>query len=287
MNTAFKFGLASALALATASSAFAQQPQYQPNQYDRDSQYSQPAPQYQPTAPSRDAQEQYQNDRRDYESRKDAYDARKDAYDARRSDYEVSRADFQAARADYERRHADWERARARYDARYGYGAYIRIYGPAPVWDEARYGRYDAPSAPSYGRATTYNGPATCRNDHSSATAGGILGALAGAALGSNIAAGGHRTDGAILGGVVGAGIGASVGNAHDKYRCDDRGPYYSYSDTIAYREDSRWRSGRYDYGYYSRMRCRLAAAPIDSYGRDYRYVRVCPDADGRYRITG
>ena len=27
--------------------------------------------------------------------------------------------------------------------------------------------------------------------------------------------------------------------------------------------------------------------APVDSDGRDYRYVRVCPDADGRYRITG
>jgi hypothetical protein len=280
MNTAFKFGLASALALATASSAFAQQPQYPPNQYDRDTQYSQPAPQYQPTAPSRDAQEQYRNDRAGYE-------ARKDAYEARRNDYEVSRADYQAARAEYDRRHAAWERARANYDARYGYGAYIRIYGPAPIWDEARYGRYDAPAAGYYGRPTTYNGPVTCRNDHSSATAGGILGALAGAALGSNIAAGGHRTDGAILGGVVGAGIGASVGNAHDKYRCDNRGPYYSYSDTIAYREDPRWRSGRYDYGYYNRMRCRLVAAPIDGDGRDYRYVRVCPDADGRYRITG
>lgn len=287
MNTAFKFGLASALALATASQAFAQQPQYQPNQYDRDTQYSQPAPQYQPTAPSRDAQEQYQNDRRDYEARKDAYDARKETYDAHRDNYEASRAGYQAARADYDRRYADWERARADYDARYGRDAYMRRYGPAPRWDDARWGPYGAPTANVYGRPTTYNGPVTCRNDHSSATAGGILGALAGAALGSNIAAGGHRSDGAILGGIVGAGIGASVGNANDKYKCDSRGPYYAYGDTIAYREDPRWRSGRYDSRYYSRMRCRLVAAPIDSYGRDYRYVRVCPDADGRYRITG
>jgi hypothetical protein len=290
MNTAFKFGLASALALATASSAFAQQPQYQPNQYDRDTQYSQPAPQYQPTAPSRDAQDQYQNDRRDYESRRDAYDARKNAYDARRNDYEVSRADFQAARADYERRHAAWERARANYDARYGYGAYIRVYGPAPIWDEGRYGpyvAYAAPSATYYGRQSTYNGPVTCRNDHSARTAGTILGAIAGAALGSNVAASGHRTGGAVLGGVVGAGIGNAVGNAHDRYRCDNRGPYYGYGDTIAYREDRSFRSGRYDSGYYARMRCRLAPAPVDAYGEDIRYVRVCPDADGRYRITG
>jgi hypothetical protein len=287
MNTAFKFGLASALALATASSAFAQQPQYAPNQYDRDTQYSQPAPAYQQTQPSADAQRQYQDDRAGYEARKDAYDARKETYDARRSDYEVSRADYQAARAEYDRRHASWERARANYDARYGYGAYIRVYGPAPIWDEARYGRYDAPSAAYYGRPTTYNGPVTCRNDHSARTAGTILGALAGAALGSNIAAGGHRTDGAILGGVVGAGVGNAVGNAHDRYRCDGRGPYYSYSDTVAYREDRGYRSGRYDYGYYNRMRCRLAPAPVDAYGEDIRYVRVCPDADGRYRITG
>jgi hypothetical protein len=25
----------------------------------------------------------------------------------------------------------------------------------------------------------------------------------------------------------------------------------------------------------------------VDSYGREYRYVRVCPDSMGRYRITG
>lgn len=287
MNAPFKIGMASALALATASSAFAQVPQYQP-QYDRDAQYQQAAPQYQQTAPSRDAQEQYQNDRREYESRKDAYDARKESYDARRGAYEVSRADYQAARAEYDRRHASWERARADYDRRYGYGAYTRIYGPAPAWDDARYGPYGAPDATYYGRPSSYNAPVvTCRNDHSAATAGGILGALAGAALGSNIAAGGHRGDGAILGGVVGAGIGASVGNAHDKYACDSRGPYYSYNNTIAYREDPNWRSGQYNSAYYSRMRCRLAPAPVDNHGEDVRYVRVCPDSNGRYRITG
>jgi len=289
MNAHLKIGMASALALATASPALAQYqpaPQYEPQQYQRDSQYQPAAPQYQPTPEYRDQQQQYQRDRSDYEARKDAYDARRETYDARRDRYEVSRADYEAARIDYERRRADWERARARYEARHGYGTYVRYYGPAPVWDEARYGPY-APAAGYYGRPTTYVGPVTCRNDHSAATAGGILGALAGAALGSNIAASGHRTDGAVLGGVVGAGIGASVGNAHDRYRCDNRGPYFSYNDTIAYREAPDFRSGRYDYAYYSRMRCRLAPAPVDTYGRDYRYVRVCPDADGRYRITG
>jgi hypothetical protein len=277
--------LASALALATALPAFAQEqaaPQYPANRYQQDPQDQQPGPQYRPTPQSQADQQQYQQDR-------EGYEARKDAYDDRRDNYEASRADYRRARADYDRHHAQWERARADYDARHGYGTYVRLYGPAPAWDTARWGPYGPPNAVYNGRPTAYVAPppVTCRNDHTAATAGGILGALAGAALGSNIAASGHRGDGAVLGGVVGAGIGASVGNAHDRYLCDSRGPYYSYNDTIAYREAPDFRSGRYDYAYYNRMRCRLATAPVDRYGRDYRYVRVCPDADGRYRITG
>jgi len=289
MNAPLKIGMASVLALATAWPAFAQyQPQYPPQQYPQDPQYQQPSSQYRPTDQYQQDQQRYQQERSDYQARKDAYDNRRDDYEARRDNYEATRADYQAARDDYQRRRAQWERARAAYDARHGYGAYIRYYGPAPVWDVARWGPYEAPAVGYYGRPTAYVAPAvTCRNDHSSATAGGILGAIAGAALGSNIAAHGHRGDGAVLGGIVGAGIGASVGNAHDRYRCDTRGPYFTYNDTIEYREAPDFRSGRYDYAYYSRMHCRLAPAPIDNYGRDYRYVRVCPDADGRYRITG
>ncbi|THD55087.1 glycine zipper domain-containing protein [Phenylobacterium sp.] len=288
MKTPLKFGMASILALAIAAPAMAQYqtaPQYPAQQYPRDPQdQPPPGPSYQPSQQYQDQQQQYQQDQQNYE-------ARKDAYDARRDNYEASRAGYEQARADYEHRRAAWERARADYDARYGYGAYIRIYGPAPDWDARRWAVYGPPPAPyvdAYGRpAAAYAPVVTCRNDHSSATAGAVIGALAGAALGSNIAAGGHRTDGAILGGVVGAGVGGSVGAAHDRYRCDSRGPYYSYSDTIAYREDRDFRSGRYDYAYYSRMRCRLAPAVVDSYGQDVRYVRVCPDGDGRYRITG
>ena len=288
MNTPLKFGMASILALSIAAPAMAQYqpaPQYPPQQYQRDPQdQPPPGPAYQPTPQYQQQQQQYQQDQQTYEARKDAYDARRDSYEA-------SRAGYQQARADYERRRAAWERARADYDARYGYGSYVRIYGPAPDWDAQRWAAYGPPPAPYadyYARPTSAYAPVvTCRNDHSSATAGAVIGALAGAALGSNIAASGHRTGGAILGGVVGAGIGGSVGNAHDRYRCDNRGPYFSYSDTIAYREDPGFRDGRYDYAYYQRMRCRLAAAPVDRDGRDYRYVRVCPDSDGRYRITG
>ena len=252
MKAALKIGLASVLALSTAAPALAQY---------------QPTPQYQ-----RDL-DRYQNDRA--------------AYDQSRAAYDNSREDYAAARRDYERRRADYEAQRAAYDARYGYGAYVRVYGPAPAWDDARWSNAAPPAAGYYGRDSAYTANAGCRSDNRSATTAGIIGALAGAALGSNVAANGRGTEAAVLGAVVGGGIGAAVGHANDKYRCDTRGPYYTYSETIPYREARDWRSGRYASNYYVRQRCRLAPAPIDSYGNDYRYVRVCPDGNGRYRITG
>lgn len=254
LKTPLRLALASTLALATAGTGLAQPA---------------PGPQYQPTPQYQQDLQRYQQDRAEY--------------DSKRAAYEVDRAGYEAARRDYERRRADYEAARARYDARYGTGAYIRVYGPAPVWDVARWGPYDAPAAGYYGRDTAY--VTDCRSNNNSAVAAGVIGAIAGAALGSNIAAGGVRTEGAVLGGVVGAGIGAAVGHAHDRYKCDARGPYFSYSETIPYREAAGYGSGRYQD--WSRMRCRLAAAPIDRDARDYRYVRVCPDGQGRYRITG
>lgn len=247
MNALLKAGLVSAVALATASPALAQ--------------YSSP---YRPT-------QEYQRDMRNYENA--------------RVDYEARRVDYEAARRDYERRRDDYERARLAYDRRYGYGAYARLYGPAPAWDEARW-------AGAYGRDaayTTYDDPCR-RRENSNAVAGGVIGALAGAALGSNVAARNARTEGAVLGAVLGGAVGVGVGKASAK--CDDRGYWFSYDETVPYRESSydrrMRRSGRYDYSYYSRQRCRLAPAPID-WGdhTEYRYVRVCPDAQGRYRMTG
>ena len=259
MNTPLKAGLVSALAFATAAPAFAQQ--------------------YRLT-------QEYQRDLRQCE--------------AQQAQYEDSRAGYESARRDYERRRSDWERARADYDRRYGPGSYIRAYGPEPTWDDRRWARY-APSAGGYGSNSAYN-TAACRpggygnnNNNNNTAIGGIIGALAGAALGSNVAANGRGTEGAVLGAVVGGAIGAGVGNAtgnnnRDRFQCDSRGPYFSYNDTIPYREsryDRQRRSGQYDYSYYNRQRCRLAPAPVDNYGQDYRYVRVCPDREGRYRITG
>lgn len=266
MHTALKFAMASTLALATAAPAMAQ--------------YSS---QYQPTQDYRDAQDRYQQQQDQYRQQRDAYEARRDQYDQHREGYA-------AARAEYERRLAAYNRARYDYDRRYGSGAYVRIYGPAPVWSDSNWAYYAAPApyyapaAPTYGYNSAYTAPAV-KCDNSSTVGAGVIGAIAGAVLGSNVAARNARTEGAVLGGLVGAGVGAAVGHAHDKYKCDQRGPYFTYNETIPYREDTRWRSSRYSE--YQRMGCRLATAPIDSDGRDYRYVRVCPDPDGRYRIMG
>ncbi len=289
---AIKIALVATAALATAAPAFAQ---------------------YQPT-------QQYQRDLQTYQNQ--------------RADYADRREQYEQARAAYEQRRETYERERARYDARYGTGSYVRVYGPAPAWDdsywtdryrtvrwssrddfdrelrryeadrrtydrengvgayERRYGPPPVWSATDYGRDASYAGnyadPCRDRRSNNSTVAGGLIGALAGAALGSNVAARNARTEGAVLGAVVGGAIGAGVGRAHENAKCDDAGYYYSYDQTVPYRE-SRYergrRSGQYDYSYYNRQRCRLAPAPIS--GDEYRYVRVCPDREGRYRITG
>jgi hypothetical protein len=250
-------------------------------------QYNPSPSQYQPTP-------QYQQDLQRYEQQRNDYERQRETYQDRREGY-------QAARAEYERRLEAYNRARYDYDHRYGYGAYARIYGPAPVWDETHWAyyapaypaapAYAAPApgyapapAPYYSANTSYAAPAV-RCDNNGAVAAGAIGALAGAVLGSNVASHKNRTEGAVLGGVVGAGIGAAVGHQHDKYKCDQRGPYFTYQETVPYSEPAEYRSDRY--AEYQRMGCRLATAPVDSNATDYRYVRVCPDPDGRYRIVG
>ncbi|HEX5379220.1 MAG TPA: glycine zipper 2TM domain-containing protein [Phenylobacterium sp.] len=251
----------------------------------------------------------YEQARADYEARRDAYERERANYDARygygayarshgpapawdqaywdqrgASGRDTSRREsYEQARAAYESRRDAYERERANYDARYGYGAYARSHGPAPTWDQAY---WDQRNANAYGRNASYVDPcAGYRNDNRT-VAGGLLGAVAGAALGSNVAARNARTEGAVLGAVVGGVIGANIGAAASKARCDEAGHYYNYADTVPYRESRYVRSGEYGYRYYQRQRCRLAPAPIDRTG-DVRYIRVCPDRSGRYRITG
>jgi hypothetical protein len=251
MQLAMKTALASALALATAIPAAAQP-------------YGAP---YRPTD--------------EYIQQQRSYDRDRSTYEAQRRDYRDQRADYRAARANYDRRMADWEGRRAAYDSRYGYGAYARAYGPAPVWDESRWASA-APSAGYYGRDTSYVAPVRCNNN--SAVTAGVIGAIAGGVLGSNVAGRGDRTEGTVLGALVGGGVGAAVGHANDRYKCDAQGAYWSYNDTVPYRVSNNvYRDERS--AYWSRRGCRLAPAPVND--SDYRYVRVCPDSTGRFRVTG
>lgn len=259
MNTFFNIGAASVLALATVAPASAQ--------------YYRPTPEYQ----------------RQYED----YEQQRRQYENSRESYQEARQDYRQARREYERRLRDWDRERARYDARWGYGAYARMH-PRPVWDEAYWAAYrdpyytapyasTAPYAGYYGRNTAYS---NVRCDNNSTVTAGVIGAIIGGVLGSNVAADNARTEGTVLGAIVGGALGAGVGRANDRYRCDSRGPYFTYNQTVPYRESRYYRYGQYDTSYYTRQRCRLAPAPVDSYAREYRYIRVCPDENGRYRIA-
>lgn len=220
--------------------------------------------------------EQYQAQRRDYERQRGAYQDRREDYEAQRRAYEARRQQYL--------------RDQAAYNRRYGRGAYVRAYG------EWRWDPY-ARSADRYGSDVSYNdayapyrdSPCEGRRDNGT-VAGVLIGALAGAAIGSNVAATDVQTEGAVLGALVGGGIGGAVGR--QTANCDAKGYYWRRDQTISYREggyyrDRGYRSGRYRYSEYSRRGCRLAEAPVEYRGRvEYRYVRVCPDRLGRYRIT-
>ena len=236
------------------------------------------APAFAQPQPYRDpaAQAEYDRQMDNYNRQQDAYRNQRQSYDARRDAYADQTADYQRQRDQYFRDKAD-------YDRRYGVGAYDRRY---PNFAE-RYGMNASATVPA---AATYAQP--CDLDarrQTSTTTGGIIGALAGAALGGSVAANGAKTEGAVLGAVLGGVVGGTVGRASAK--CDTTGYYYTYDQTMPYREDSAdryGRSGQYDYAYYERQGCRLVTAPADVNGRtDTRYVRVCPDNQGRYRITG
>ena len=224
----------------------------------------------------------WERDRNAYYRARDAYDRRngRGAYDRRYPAYAQRFAS--APMSQWERERDDYYRLRAEYDRRNGIGAYDRRY---PSF-ASRYAVNAAATAP----APVYAQPCDLQQQQrTNSTAGGIIGALAGAALGGSVAGNGAKTEGAVLGGVVGAVVGASVGRATAK--CDSTGYYYSYDQTMPYREDPAdraRRSGQYDYSYYERQGCRLVTAPAEINGRtDDRYVRVCPDNQGRYRITG
>jgi uncharacterized protein YcfJ len=100
------------------------------------------------------------------------------------------------------------------------------------------------------------------------------------------VAGHGNKTEGTVIGGLAGGGLGAFVGHAHDKHQCDQQGVvYYNYTDTVPYQVDASAPQDPRTADYINRG-CRMAPAAVNN-SQDVRYVRVCPDPDGRYRIVG
>ncbi|MDB5437009.1 MAG: hypothetical protein JWR47_3266 [Phenylobacterium sp.] len=178
-----------------------------------------------------------------------------------------------------------------------------------------------AASAQPYGPGYSNYDP--CRRDAGNrGIAGALIGGAGGAVLGSQFAARGHRSDGSLLGGVVGAIAGATVGK--NTAACTDGPPpAYSYRDAppppppppSAYYQPEPQAYGDADYAppppryaeretvwaygrHGARLRvmedrvgsdgCTVAESPVYMPdGRvDRRFVRVCPDDSGRYRVV-
>jgi hypothetical protein len=173
--------------------------------------------------------------------------------------------------------------------------ASAQAYGSGGAYDQRPY--YDECQ-----RSTTQRG-----------AGGGLAGAGIGAAIGSGIAAKGARTEGAVLGGLLGAVIGTNVGK--NSAACTPgRAPPPPPPPPVAYNEpaappppsyeDTRRDADRDSYyertyerheGYRVADRpkadmngCTLAESPIYlPDGRvQKRFVRVCPDANGKYQVV-
>ncbi|MDO8800400.1 glycine zipper 2TM domain-containing protein [Phenylobacterium sp.] len=164
-----------------------------------------------------------------------------------------------------------------------------------------------------------------CRRSSSNrSTTGGLIGALAGAAIGSNVAARNARTEGAVLGGLVGAVAGSKIGKDSAACAPSRQSGYYGsgsqYGSNGYYGGSNGYYGSAYDNGYAGRTYdydrssayndqaydrrgnsysvstqggvgadgCTLAESPI--YLPDgqvqKRFVRVCQDSRGRYQVV-
>lgn len=145
-----------------------------------------------------------------------------------------------------------------------------------------------------------------CRASQQNRTlGGGAIGAVAGAVIGSQVAARGHRSDGSVLGAVVGAVAGGMIGRstANNGYACNapvqgSYDPYYGqpYGNQgyqQPYGDNSGLYGGPYQnsaYGYGdSYNECRMGERIVrDPYGREYREpVRMCRAPDGSWYPQG
>lgn len=170
----------------------------------------------------------------------------------------------------------------------------------------------------AYDRQGYYYDPCQ-RSTTQRGTGGGLAGAGIGAAIGSGVAARGAKTEGAVLGGLLGAVIGSNIGknsaactsgrtppppppsaynNSYNGSYSDQAYSYGSYDDARrdAARDSYYERSYERHDGYRVDNRtqqadvngCTLAESPIYlPDGRvQKRFVRVCPDSNGKYQVV-
>lgn len=183
-------------------------------------------------------------------------------------------------------------------------GAGLIALGAAAAASAQPYGGYDPCQREASGRGVT----------------GALVGGGAGAVIGSQMAASGHRTDGSLLGGIVGAIAGAAIG--HSTAACNTAPPpppatygeapppppppgpsaYYDAPPPPAdyppppprYAEREVWAYGRHGMRFRvieDRMGpdgCTVAESPVymPDGSVDHRFVRVCRDYRGRYRVV-
>jgi len=128
-----------------------------------------------------------------------------------------------------------------------------------------------------YDEADQYYRQACHKDRRDRRVGGGLLGAIAGGVIGSQVAGRGSRTTGAVVGATAGAVVGSNIGGK--SVRCDGNGAYWNRGETYGYNESYYYR-GRHEDRWYDRNHCRWA--------QDWRgeYVRVCPDSRGHYRLA-
>src|SRR5436190_11771587 len=86
-----------------------------------------------------------------------------------------------------------------------------------------------------YSEADQYYHQACRKERRDRRVAGGVLGAIAGGVIGSNVAGHGNRTTGTVVGATAGAVVGNNIGRA--SVRCDGNGAYWSRNETYGYND--------------------------------------------------
>lgn len=144
--------------------------------------------------------------------------------------------------------------------------------------------------------AQNYYGDPHCQQQRQNRmVAGAVIGGLAGAVLGNNVAADNAQTEGTVLGGVAGAAAGAAIGRAtancdtsySDNYGYHDRAPdpYYDSSGNYGYGYSGAGYGSGYGYGA-PPQECRWGEQRVrDRRGRwQTQDVYLCQGPDGVWR---